>query len=101
MTENTKGDSTRYKAKHWPLKYKIMKKYIVGILSMYDHNLKLFKIDAENKFEALKKGMVEYIPEEDRHYEIEFQNGEVCPPTFEGLTDYYANGEMITEVIEI
>ena len=78
-----------------------MKKYVVGILSMFDHDLKLFKIDAENKYEALKKGMVEYTSEEDRHYEIEFQNGEVCPPTFEGLTDYYANGEIMTEVIKL
>lgn len=101
MTENTKGNSTRYKAKEWPLKYKVMNKYVVGILSMFDHDLKLFKIEAENKYDALKKGMVEYIPEKDRHYEIEFQNGEICPQTFEGLMDYYANGEIMTEVIEL
>ena len=102
MTENTKGHSTRHKAKEWPLTNEdIMKNYVVGILSMFDHDLKLFKIEAENKYDALKKGMVEYTSEEVRHYEIEFQNGEVCPPTFEGLTDYYANGEIMTEVIEI
>lgn len=101
MIENTKGDSTRFKAKEWPLKYKVKKNYVVGILSMYENDLKLFKVEAENKYEALKKGMVEYTPEENRHYEIEFQNGEVCPPNFESLTDYYAVGEIITNVMEI
>jgi hypothetical protein len=101
MTENTKGDSTRFKAKKWPLKYKVKKNYVVGILSMYENDLKLFKVDAENKYEALKKGMVEYTPEENRHYEIEFQNGEVCPPNFESLTGYYEVGEIITNVMEI
>jgi hypothetical protein len=101
MIENTKGDSTRFKAKGWPLKYKVKKNYVVGILSMYENDLKLFKVEAENKYEALKKGMVEYTPEENRHYEIEFQNGEVCPPNFESLTDYYAVGEIITNVMEI
>jgi hypothetical protein len=101
MIENTKGDSTRFKAKEWPLKYKVKKNYVVGILSMYENDLKLFKVEAENKYEALTKGMVEYTPEENRHYEIEFQNGEVCPPNFESLTDYYAVGEIITNVMEI
>jgi len=78
-----------------------MKKYVVGILNMYDNDLKLFKVDAEDEYDALKKGMVEYIPEKDRHYEIEFQNGEVCPPNFEGLTDYYEVVEIITNVMEI
>ena len=102
MIEDTKGHSTRHKAKEYPLTYKKnMKNYVVGILSMYENDLKLFKVDAENKYEALKKGMVEYTPEENRHYEIEFQNGEVCPPNFESLTGYYEVGEIITNVMEI
>jgi len=102
MTENTKGDSTRYKAKECPITNKEnMKNYVVGILNMFDHDLKLFKVEAEDKYEALKKGMVGYTPEEDKHYEIQFQNGTVCPPNFESLTGYYEVGEIITEVIEI
>ena len=102
MSEIKKGHSTRHKASEWPLTNKeTMKNYVVAILSMFDHDLKLFKIKAENEYEALKKGMIEYIPEEDRHYEIDFQNGEVCPPTFEGLTWYYEGGEIMTNVIEI
>jgi hypothetical protein len=101
MTENTKGDSTRFKAKKWPLKYKVKKNYVVGILSMYENDLKLFKVDAENKYEALKKGMLEFTPDEYKEHEIEFQNGAVCPPNFESLTGYYEVGEIITNVMEI
>ena len=101
MTENTKGDSTRFKAKGWPLKYKVKKNYVVGILSMYENDLKLFKVDAENKYEALKKGMLEFTPDEYKEHEIEFQNGAVCPPNFESLTGYYEVGDILTKVIEI
>lgn len=101
MTENTKGDSTRYKAKEWPLKEKDMKNYVVGILSMYENDLKLFKVQAEDKYEALKKGMVDFTSEEYKEHEIEFQNGAICPPNFESLTGYYEVGEIITNVIEI
>ena len=41
-----------------------MKNYVVGILSMYENDLKLFKVEAENKYEALKKGMVDFTSEE-------------------------------------
>lgn len=78
-----------------------MKKYVVGILNLYDNDLQLFKVEGENKFDALKKGMIEFISEDVREYELEFQNSPVCPPTFEGLMDFYANGELMTNVIEI
>jgi hypothetical protein len=102
MSENIKGHSTRHKAKEWPLTNKEnMKNYVVGILSMYENDLKLFKVEAEDKYEALKKGMVDFTSEEYKEHEIAFQNGAICPPNFESLTDYYAVGEIITEVIEI
>jgi hypothetical protein len=78
-----------------------MKNYVVGILSLFDNDLQLFKVEAEDKYEALKKGMVESSPEKDRHYEIEFQNSDVCPPNFESLTGYYSVGDIMTNVIEI
>ena len=102
MSEDTKGYSTRYKTKEWPLKNKEnMKNYVVGILSMYENDLKLFKVDAEDKYEALKKGMVDFTSEEYKEHEIEFQNGEICPPNFESLTGYYNVGDIMTNVIEI
>lgn len=78
-----------------------MKNYVVGILSMFDHDLKLFKVEAEDKYDALKKGMVNYTSEEYRHHEIEFQNSDLCPPNFESLTGYYEVGEIITNVLEL
>lgn len=78
-----------------------MKNYVVGILSMFENDLKLFKVEAEDKYEALKKGMLEFTPVEYREHELEFQNGVICPPNFESLTDYYTVGEIITNVIEI
>lgn len=101
MSEAIKGYSTRHKAKEWPLKNKVMKNYVVGILSMYDNDLKLFKVEAEDKYDALKKGMVDFTSEEYKEHEREFQNGVICPPNFESLTDYYAVGEIITNVMEI
>ena len=100
--ENTKGYSTRHKAKEWPpTNKKNMKNYVVGILSLFENDLQLFKVEAEDKYEALKKGMVDYTSEEYKQDEIEFQNGDVCPPNFESLTDYYSVGELMTNVIEI
>jgi hypothetical protein len=102
MSEIIKGHSTRHKVKEWPLTNKeIMKNYVVGILSMFENNLKLFKVEADDKYDALKKGMLEFTPEEYKEHELEFQNGDICPPNFESLLDFYAGGEIITEVIEI
>ena len=102
MTENTKGYSTRHKAKEWPLTNKEnMKKYVVGILSLFEHDLRLFKVEADNEYEALKRGMLEFTPDEYKEHELEFQNGDVCPPNFESLTGFYEVGEIITNVMEI
>jgi hypothetical protein len=102
MTENTKGNSTRYKAKEWPITNKEnMKNYVVGILSLFEHDLKLFKVEADNEYESLKKGMLEFTPDEYKEHELEFQNGAICPPNFESLTGYYEVGEIMTQVIEI
>ena len=102
MTENTKGYSTRHKAKEWPLTNKEnMKKYVVGILSLFEHDLRLFKVEADNEYEALKRGMLEFTPDEYKEHELEFQNGAICPPNFESLTGFYEVGEIITNVMEI
>jgi hypothetical protein len=104
MIEDTKGHSTRHKVKEWPLTNKEnMKNYVVGILdlSAYDLGLELFKVEAENEYDALKKGMLEFTPDEYKEHEIEFQNGAICPPNFESLTGYYNVGDILTKVIEI
>ena len=77
-----------------------MKNYVVGILSMFENNLKLFKVTAENKFEAVKKGMVEFCEdEESKQFEINWQNSEDYPTDYEGLYDAYE--EVPFDVIEI
>lgn len=77
-----------------------MKNYVVGILSMFENDLKLFKITAENEYEAIKKGMVDFFTdEESKQYEIDWQNSEDCPEDLEGL--YSAYKELTFNVIEV
>jgi len=77
-----------------------MKNYIVGILTLFENDLKLFKITAENEYEAVKKGMIEFCPnEEAKQYEIDWQNSEDYPEDLEGL--FYAYEEVPFNVIEI
>lgn len=77
-----------------------MKNYVVGILSMFENDLKLFKITAENEYEAVKKGMVEFAgDEENRKNEIDWQNSEDYPKDYEGLFSVYE--ELPFSVIEV
>lgn len=77
-----------------------MKNYVVGILSMFENDLKLFKITAENEYEAVKKGMVEFAgDEESRKHEIAWQNSEQYPKDYEGLFSVYE--ELPFSVIEV
>ena len=77
-----------------------MKKYIVGILSMFENDLKLFKIEAESDYEAVKKGMIEFSgDEENRKYEIDWQNSNEYPKDLEGLYSVYE--EVPFNVIEV
>lgn len=77
-----------------------MKNYVVGILSMFENDLKLFKITAENEYDAVKKGMVEFCDnEESKQFEINWQNSEDYTKTFEELLNAYE--EFPFNVIEI
>lgn len=77
-----------------------MKNYVVGILSMFENDLKLFKITAENKYEAVKRGMVEFCTDAvSRQFEVDWQNSEDYPEDFEGL--YSAYEEIPFNVIEV
>lgn len=78
-----------------------MKNYVVGILSMFENDLKLFKITNENEYEAVKKGMVEFCGEnqEAKDCELQWQNSEDYPKT---LKEMYSSYEDIPfNVIEI
>jgi|GEM_PF-2248693 hypothetical protein len=77
-----------------------MKNYVVGILSMFENDLKLFKVMAENEYEAVKKGMVEFTDNpESKQYEIDWQNSEDYPTDLEGLYSVYE--EVPFSVIEV
>ena len=77
-----------------------MKNYVVGILSMFENDLKLFKVVAENEYEAVKKGMVDFCDnEESKNHEIDWQNSEDYPTNFEGLHSVYE--ETPFSVIEV
>lgn len=77
-----------------------MKNYVVGILSLFDNDLKLFRVDALNEFEAVKKAMLEFCDnDEGKEYEKEYQESEDYPDTIEGLEKAYE--EIPFSVIEI
>ena len=77
-----------------------MKNYVVGILSMFDNDLKLFKITAENEYEAVKKAMVEFCETgKGKEMEIDFQNSIFYPKDLEGIYSFYE--EHPINVIEI
>ena len=79
----------------------MMKTFVVGILSLFDYELKLLKINAENEYEALKKGMIESSSEEYKQEEIDWQKSEECPKTYEQLVDMLYNSDMSVNVLEI
>jgi len=78
-----------------------MKNYVVAIISFFENDIKQFKVTAENEYEAVKEGMVEFISEEHRESEIDFQNSDDYPKDIDGLSDYCNNGDMGFSVIEV
>lgn len=78
-----------------------MKNYVVGILSMFENDLKLFKISAENEYNAVKKGMLEFCKdnEDSLQCEVEWQNSEAYPKDYKGLINAYE--DIPFNVIEI
>lgn len=78
-----------------------MKNYVVGICSMFENEVKLFKISAENEYEAIKIGMLELVSddEESKQYELDWQNSENYPQDLDDLS--YAYQEIAFSVIEI
>lgn len=74
-----------------------MKKYVVGILSFYDNDLKLFRIDADSEYEAIKKAMLESCDNDEG--ELELQNSDDYPKDVSGLYDLYE--EIPFNILEI
>jgi hypothetical protein len=67
-----------------------MKNYVVGILSLFENNLKQFKVTAENEYEAVKIGMIEFCDDaESKGHEKQFQESENYPTDYDGLWDAY------------
>lgn len=74
-----------------------MKNYVFGVLSMFENELKLFKISAESKYEAVKKGMLEFSEQDEN--EIAWQDSEDYPTDIEGLISTYE--DLPFNIIEI
>jgi len=74
-----------------------MKKFVVGICSMFENDVKLFAITAENKYEAVKKGMLEHS--DNNIDEIAWQASPNYPTDYEGLCCVYE--EIPFSVIEV
>ena len=79
----------------------MVKTFVVGILSLFDYELKLLKINAENEYEALKKGMIESCNEKYKQEEINWQNSEEYPKTYKELVDLLYASDKCVNVIEI
>ena len=77
-----------------------MKNYVVGIVSMFDNEMKLLKVQAESEYEAVKIGMINFYEDEgSQECETNWQNAEEYPKDFDGLILAYE--EMPFKVIEI
>jgi hypothetical protein len=77
-----------------------MKNYVVGILSMFENDLKLFKVEAENEYEAVKKGMIQFNDNpQSKQCEIDWQNSQDYPTDLNGL--YSAYEEIPFSVVQV
>jgi len=77
-----------------------MENYVVGILSLFENEVKLFKVSAENKYQAVKKAMLDFCDSEDaKIHELNYQKSEAYPKDYEGL--FYAYEEIPFNIIEI
>ncbi len=78
-----------------------MKNYVVAIISFFENQIKQYTVSAENEYEALKIGLLNFTPEEQRADEVDFQKSVEYPQNLDELEKYLANGDMSGSVIEI
>lgn len=62
-----------------------MKKYVVAVISFFENDIKQFKVEAENEYDAVKKGILSFTKEEYRKSELEFQDSAEYPTDVNGL----------------
>lgn len=76
-----------------------MKNFAVAIMTFWDTELLLFKLEAENKYEAAKLGMLEICKDEEvRQFELEWQASPDYPKTYEEMEEL---DEISIKVIEL
>lgn len=79
-----------------------MKNYMCGYLNFYDNELKLFKIESPSKYEALKELMIlSCNTEGGKNEEINWQNSEDYPKTYEELEELLYNSDVVVNVQEL
>lgn len=77
-----------------------MKNYVVGLLSMFENDLKLFKVSAPSEYDAFKIAIIDFCDtQESKQHEIDWQNSQEYPKTYKELYSYYE--EIPFNVIEI
>lgn len=79
-----------------------MKNYAVGYLTFFENELKMFKVQAESEYEAIKKAMVEAATKEEyKQDEIEWQESEKYPDNLEDLIEMLYNSDVAVNAIEV
>ena len=79
-----------------------MTNYVVGYLTFFENELRLFKVQAETGYEAIKQAMLSTCSsEEGRQQELDWQNSEEYPENYEDLIDMLYNSDIAINVIEI
>jgi hypothetical protein len=79
-----------------------MKNYAVGYLTFFENELKMFKIQAESEYEAIKKAMVESATKEEyKQDELEWQKSEKYPDNLEDLIEMLYNSDVVVNAIEV
>lgn len=77
-----------------------MNNYVVAIVDFFENQVKQYKIVASDKYEAIKKGMVEHCSsEEAKQHELDYQNSEDYPKTYEEIEHSYE--EMSFDVTQV
>jgi hypothetical protein len=79
-----------------------MKNYAVGYLTFFENELKMFKVQAESEYEAIKKAMVEAATKEEyKQDELEWQASEKYPDNLEDLIEMLYNSDVAVNAIEV
>lgn len=79
-----------------------MKNYVVALVSLFEGELKQFKIQSENEYEALKLACVEFWEKEEyKEDELDWQASDEYPQNYEDLKMCLINSDMFGNVIEI